>query len=219
MCNIFSIHICFEKGKNWGKIFYISGVHHEKDREKIKTEKLLALETIKTADMTGGWKITHLCGQKISKKEEWALLQIAYEWGLSQNTQELLEKIAVNDPEDDVRRAATEKLENQELLEKIAVDDPEDDVRRAATKKLENQELLEKIAVYDSDWGVRCAATEKLENQELLEKIAANDANWAVRRVATEKLENQELLEKIEVDDPDDDVRHAATEKLHKKVI
>ena len=36
MCKIFSGHIIMdENSKDWGKVIYLSGIHHELDREKI----------------------------------------------------------------------------------------------------------------------------------------------------------------------------------------
>ena len=58
---------------------------------------------------------------------------------------------------------ATGKLTDQNLLGKIALEDTDSDVRRAATKKLTDQTLLGKIALEDTDSDVRRAATEKLK--------------------------------------------------------
>lgn len=53
-----------------------------------------------------------------------------------QSSQSLLAKIAVQDEDDTVRRAAVQKLADQALLAKIAVEDKDDSVRRAAEERL-----------------------------------------------------------------------------------
>ncbi len=75
------------------------------------------------------------------------------------------------------------------LLAKIAVEDEDYDVRRAATWKLTDQALLAKVAVESKDdGGVRWVAVEKLTDQALLAKIAVEDEDYDVRRAAVEKL-------------------------------
>jgi hypothetical protein len=84
MCNYYSGHIVTEKGKDWGKVLMITGVHHEKDREDSKVSKygenLLAWETVKEFTFSEGIKFTHACGQKISAEEKQALKEIVEDW-------------------------------------------------------------------------------------------------------------------------------------------
>ncbi len=80
MCNIFSGHIVTEKGKDWGKVIVITGIHHEEDRKNKRVSKyeenLLAWETKEPGSLESGVKITHSCGNDISEKEKQALVEI-----------------------------------------------------------------------------------------------------------------------------------------------
>ena len=80
MCDLFSGHVVTEKGKNWGKVLVITGVHHEKDREDKSVKKydtnLIAWETEEKANVNSGVKFTHDCGQGISGKEKEELKKI-----------------------------------------------------------------------------------------------------------------------------------------------
>ena len=84
MCQLFSGHVVTEKGKNWGKILVVTGIHHDKDREHSSVKKfgenLSAWETIEKADINSGVKFVHSCGKKISKDEESALIEIVNAW-------------------------------------------------------------------------------------------------------------------------------------------
>lgn len=54
MCTLFSGHIVADEGKDWGKVLFITGIHHEKDREIIgdKYKKLIAWETRRAFDLS-----------------------------------------------------------------------------------------------------------------------------------------------------------------------
>ena len=65
MCTLFSGHVVNEKGKNWGKVIVITGIHHEEDREKIKETQIIAWETKEKADVNSGVNFVHNCGQNI----------------------------------------------------------------------------------------------------------------------------------------------------------
>ena len=84
MCNYYSGHIVTEKGKNWGKILMITGVHHEIDREdplvKKFGENLLAWETKKSFTFSEGIKFTHSCGKYIREEEKQALRELILSW-------------------------------------------------------------------------------------------------------------------------------------------
>lgn len=41
MCNIFSGEVSFDKGKDFGTVYFITGVHHEEDLKQIPHENLL----------------------------------------------------------------------------------------------------------------------------------------------------------------------------------
>ena len=101
MCNLWSGHVVTEKGKDWGKVLFITGIHHEKDRENPQVGKyksnLLAWETIKEGSFNKGVKITHDCGQNISSKEKKALIELVNTWGQNQKRIDLLSKITGSD--------------------------------------------------------------------------------------------------------------------------
>ena len=81
-----------------------------------------------------------------------------------------------------------ERTTDQTKLAKIALEDKDAEVRRAAVAKLTDQALLAKIAVEAKDADVRSAAVAKLTDQALLAKIAAEDKDLNVCRAAMEKL-------------------------------
>jgi hypothetical protein len=89
MCNIFSGHIMTEKGKDWGKVIFLSGIHHEKDREQIKTEKIIAWESIKPCSLDE-FKFSHDCGQNLTAKEKDSLMECLKNWAKEQTTEKLL---------------------------------------------------------------------------------------------------------------------------------
>ena len=62
MCNVFSGLIVTKKGKEWGKVLFLTGLHHEKDRKKIKKkygDEVLAWESKKEYSLKDGFKFTH----------------------------------------------------------------------------------------------------------------------------------------------------------------
>ena len=83
MCQIFSGHVVADKGKDWGKVLVVTGVHHEVDREKIgsKYKKLVAWETIESCTFKKGVKAVHDCGSSLGKKETNKLLKFALQYG------------------------------------------------------------------------------------------------------------------------------------------
>jgi hypothetical protein len=140
-------------------------------------------------------------------------------------SQEELSKIAIEDEDQWVRKAAVEKLTDKTLLWKICINAKAAvEVRDAAWKKLDNlrrapmenldQTSLTKIAIEDKDIANRKIAVEKLTDQTLLSKIAINDKNEWVRTAAVDKLTDQTLLSKIAIEDEDHWVRQAAVKKL-----
>ena len=83
MCNIFSGHVVADKGKDWGKVLIVTGVHHEVDREKIgdKYKSLVAWETKEDLTFNKGVKTTHDCGSGVDKEEITALLKLVESYG------------------------------------------------------------------------------------------------------------------------------------------
>ena len=96
MCNIFSGHIISDKShKDWGKIIFLSGTHHEEDREIIYKEygqiKLVAWESVKEFSLAAGFKITHSEGDltEIEKKE---LLLLIEDWAKNKDAELLVKQ-------------------------------------------------------------------------------------------------------------------------------
>jgi len=90
MCNVFSGLIVTKKGKDWGKVLFLSGVHHEKDREKIKDkygDEVLAWESVRSYDLTD-FKFTHELN--VSEKEQKELMKLIKKWAKKQNKEKLL---------------------------------------------------------------------------------------------------------------------------------
>ena len=101
MCNIFSGHIVTDKSsKDWGKVLFVSGIHHEKDRLAPRVSKyephLLAWETKFPADFSTV-KATHTCGQQLPAEDKNTLLDLVKQWGQSQKLSHLLNCIDNSD--------------------------------------------------------------------------------------------------------------------------
>jgi len=47
MCKLYSGHVVIEKGKRWGDVIFLSGIHHEEDKEKIGDVRVAAWENEK----------------------------------------------------------------------------------------------------------------------------------------------------------------------------
>ena len=96
-CNIFSGHIIAELDKNWGKVEFHTGVHHELDREIIYKKykrndiRMLAWESEEEASLEK-FEFAHDCGQSIPKLEKEALMYILKLWGAKQDKSELILK-------------------------------------------------------------------------------------------------------------------------------
>ena len=90
MCNVFSGLIVTKKGKDWGKVLFLSGVHHEKDRAKIKDkygDDVLAWECVIPYSLKE-IKFTHELN--VSQKEQTELMKLIMKWCKKQNTEKLL---------------------------------------------------------------------------------------------------------------------------------
>ena len=67
-------------------------------------------------------------------------------------------QVALNSPDPDLRKIATERLGDLETLIHIATSDPEASIRAAAVWNLNDLETLRTIELNDEDPEVRCAA-------------------------------------------------------------
>ena len=121
----------------------------------------------------------------------------------------MLGKAAIEEKDNDFRRAVIRKLTDPAILAKIKMW-----VKPDLTMQMADQALLAKIAVEAKDVDIRRAAVEKLTGQEALAKIAIEDEDRDVRRAAVEKLTDQNSLGKIAIEEKDNDSRRAAVGKL-----
>ncbi len=94
MCNIFSGHIIAQKDhKDWGKVIFLSGIHHEKDREKIYKKykdnniRLVAWES-KEPYSLDEFKFTHAVN--VSVKEQKEFMKLLKQWAKKQSSDKLL---------------------------------------------------------------------------------------------------------------------------------
>jgi hypothetical protein len=90
MCNVFSGLVVTKKGKDWGKVIFDSGAHHEKDRMKYAKEygdELLAWESTEPYSLED-FKITHTLN--VSKEESDLLLDCVRRWAKTQDKDKLL---------------------------------------------------------------------------------------------------------------------------------
>jgi len=84
--------------KDWGKVLFISGIHHEKDRETIFTKygkdiKLIAWETKTDYIFDAGFKFVHDCGHDILEKDKAVLMQLLEKWASTHDSYELFLRI------------------------------------------------------------------------------------------------------------------------------
>jgi len=106
MCNIFSGLIVTKKGKDWGKVLFLSGVHHEKDRKKVQAkygDETLAWESKEEYSLTSGFNFTHAVN--VSAAEQKELLKLVEAWAKKQDKDKLLRSMITvtkdNKPTDD----------------------------------------------------------------------------------------------------------------------
>ena len=113
MCQVFSGHVVGDKGKDWGKVVVVTGVHHEKDREKIgnKYKKLVAWETVESCTFDKGVRAVHDCGSSLPSKEINKLLEFVVEYG--KKNIDYLFKLVGNDENCSVRCRANVSLERK----------------------------------------------------------------------------------------------------------
>jgi hypothetical protein len=132
--------------------------------------------------------------------------------------QNLLDYVAKNDSEADVRMAAVKNkyFINQRALAFIAKNDRDSIVRKVAVEKLIDKNALSDIARNDSDADVRLAAVRNkhfTDHTELV-IIAKNDINFHVVKAVVEKLLDCGFVDETEKNDSDSDVSKEATEEM-----
>ena len=124
--------------------------------------------------------------------------------------EDLLADIALSEDNAKIRSIIFEKIENPDILKDILLKSPKSDVRLDIIKKIDDEELLTSIALNDSDKIVRSEAVKKITNEENLLKIISNDEDRFVRQIAVKNLNNPKELIKIALNDDDQFVRNHA---------
>jgi hypothetical protein len=94
MCNVFSGLVVTKKGKNWGKVLFDSGVHHEKDRKKFRKkygDNVLAWESNVEYSLKDGFKFTHTLN--VDEKQRKELMKLVQAWAKKQKKEKLLRQM------------------------------------------------------------------------------------------------------------------------------
>ena len=101
MCNMFSGHVVSQHGKDWGKVIYLSGIHHERDAKTPMVKKygkdVIAWETLKTGNKDSGVRFSHVCHGMCCTVDEYGLESIVEKWLKKQSYEYLIGSIADED--------------------------------------------------------------------------------------------------------------------------
>ena len=159
MCNIFSGHIVSEKSENFGKIYYITGVHHDKDRQKIPAKDLQYLIAWESEDLIN-FSMVYDCGQ-YPKYFEKTYVPLLRSWGENQNIQDLLWEMR-NDKYWLIKVKVAERIENQDRLWEMR-DDLDPCVRFKVAERIESQERLLEMN-NDCSYDVRSLVKKRIKN-------------------------------------------------------
>jgi hypothetical protein len=111
-----------------------------------------------------------------------------------------LVKIAINNEDSEMRRAAARVIKTPALLSEIALSAPGDfseDSSWIAVQGLEDQQLLSEIAIRAKSSQASIAAAKKISDQLLLIEIIKNTKDLDVRIIAISKLTDQSFLQGI----------------------
>lgn len=127
--------------------------------------------------------------------------------------QAVLARMALENKSTYVRQAAVDKLADPVLLAQVAVEST-DEIGKTAARKLTDQAMLARVAVEGKGAFSRAAAAGKLADHDALARIAVEDESELVRRAAVDKLTDQTLLARVAAEDKDWRVREVAVDKL-----
>ena len=116
--------------------------------------------------------------------------------------QDDVESAALYDADPVVRRKAVSLslFLTQDMLEKIAMRDPNSDVRQQAASQITQQPRLRRISIASSDYGVQAVVAAKLTDESLLMKMAASGNGSLVREHALGRIQDQSFLATIATD-------------------
>jgi hypothetical protein len=155
--------------------------------------------------------------------------------------QELLERIASNDPDRQVRRAAVMRIACEQALFRIACRDHDYYVRQATLSRIRSGRLLAEVilgkqddyyfckealaGIQDedvlaglveglTDRDIKSAVVQRISDQDLLAAIACSQCDFYVRAEALKKITDRSVLRKLALHDPDYYVRALAVNQL-----
>lgn len=138
---------------------------------------------------------------------------------LNYSCQDVLAIVATQDPNWMVRYAAIWKMkadrENDEILHHIGVTDNNEEVRKAAVERLTEEKLVHEIIMNDASNKVQLSGILKIkQNKLILADIAINCVTSKIRELAVTKIDNQNLLKSIAVEDDNRWVREQAVNNI-----
>lgn len=137
-------------------------------------------------------------------KSEYSFIRIAAIKNPNFNNQEVLEDLAKNDENVNVRQEAARKITNQKTLKELAEGD-DWAVRKIAMEGLSDEDELISLARDDSvEYARRATAIDTITNQDVLIDLALNDENNSIRSRAVENITDEEFLTKIALNDDED---------------
>ena len=106
-----------------------------------------------------------------------------------------------------VRKKAIPKIKDMSVLENLAKNDPDIDVRRAAIERLpDNNSALMDVAKNDSDRETRGEAIKKITDETFLLDFVKNDSDDGLQAIALSKIENPAIIKEY-IDDPNMKIR------------
>jgi len=133
----------------------------------------------------------------------------------SQANQKLLFEVCTQSMFNEARQAAIDMLKNPSLLVKIACHEQDQDICRAAIEKLTDDASLLEVAEYIYDDHYLCSlAISRINDQEMLLHVALSHAYDECRIVAIKRLDDQDSLLEIIKQNKNPEVRIAALESL-----
>ncbi len=124
--------------------------------------------------------------------------------------QALLARIATEAKDAFVREAAAQRMTDQALPAKSATEAKDRDVHEAAAQRVTDRALPARIATEAKDGDVHEAAVSRVTDQALLARIATQHEDWRVREAAVKRVSDQALVARIAIEDEDGHVRKAA---------
>lgn len=179
----------------------VSFIDDEEILKDILNTDLVSAVCIKAAERIDGTEfLQDTCLNSPDSHLRLATLNRLYDEALldSDGLNLLLEKIALNDPEEFVKQSACEKIgsDNQESLIKIAKCSDDEMLKGRAIRKITDESILADFAVNDSNEHVRLEAIQNpnLTNSKVLTRIISHEENEFNRLMAIYKIFDKDML-------------------------